>query len=380
MRPTRYTIVPVLFVLFCQICVPAAGQLGFPLEIKKSEEYEDRVLRSERSDQGKFRLPKRFIQNTVTHYNYFFNANNKLNEVLERAKISFQDDYSKLLPFYNYTLDNTASDSIQLDSIVYKSSTGIALHDLRNDWIDNLYLLWGASYYLQKKFDSAYLMFQFINYAFAPKEKDGYYLTIGSNMDGNSAYSISTKEKNSLPRRMLSEPPSRNESFIWQIRNFLAQDQLAEAASLIVTLRNDPNFPKRLQPDLDEVQSYWFYKQGMWDSSAVHLVEALDNASNLQEKSRWEYLVAQLYEMSGKNKEAEKFYSRVSNHTTDLVLDIYARLAAVRVNRKDGDNSIEKNVAELMKMAKRDKYEEYRDIIYYMAAQMQLEGGNIDAA
>lgn len=31
-------------------------------------------------------------------------------------------------------------------------------------------------------------------------------------------------------------------------------------------------------------------------------------------------------------------------------------------------------------MAKRDKYVDYRDIIYYMAAQMQLEGSNIDDA
>lgn len=84
---------------------------------------------------------------------------------------------------------------IQLDSLTYKSSTAIALHDLRNDWVDNMYLLWGASYYLQKKFDSAYLMFQFINYAFSPKEKDGTLKTIGSGRDGNSAYSVSTKRK-----------------------------------------------------------------------------------------------------------------------------------------------------------------------------------------
>ncbi len=380
MRPNQYTIIPVLLLILFQLCLPAAGQMGFPLEIKKSEEYEDRTLRSERSDQGKFSLPKRFIQNTVTHYNYFFNANNKLNEILGRAKESFKDDYSKLIPFYNYTLDQTQADSIQLDSIVYKASTGIALHDLRNDWIDNLYLLWGASYYLQKKFDSAYLMFQFINYAFAPKEKDGYYLTIGSRMDGNQAYSISTKEKAGLPRKMFSEPPSRNESFIWQIRNYLAQDQLAEAASLIATLKNDPSFPKRLDEDLHEVQSLWFYKQEIWDSAAFHLVKALDNATNLQEKSRWEYLAAQMFEMSDHDKEAAKLYAKVSNQTTDLILDIYARLAAVRVSRKEGENSIEKNVAELLKMAKRDKYVDYRDIIYYMAAQMQLEGKNFDEA
>ncbi len=380
MRPTRYTITAALLLILCQVTLPAFSQLGISFDIKKPKEYDDRVLRSERSDEKKFTLPKRFIQNTVTHYNYYFNANNKLNEVLEKAKTAFKDDYSELLPFYNYTLDATAGDSIQLDSITYKASTGIALHDLRNDWVDNLYLLWGASYYLQKKFDSAYLMFQFINYAFAPKEKDGYYLAIGSARDGNSAYSISTKEKNSLPRRIFSEPPSRNDAFIWQIRTFLVQDQLAEAASLIVTLRNDPKFPKRLENDLHEVQAFWFYKQNMWDSAASHLINALSNATNLQEKARWEYLAAQLYEMSGKYKESEKYYVKVSSHTTDPILDIYARLYAIRANKDGGEKTIEKNVAELVKMAKRDKYEEYQDIIYYMAAQMQLEGNNIDEA
>ena len=195
MRASRYIITAVLSLLLCQLLIPAYGQLGFNLDLKKPKEYEERQLKSEKSDQKKFTVPRRFIQNTVTHYNYVFNANNKLNDILERAKAAFTDDYSKLLPFYNYSLDVTAADSIQLDSLAYKSQTGIALHDLRNDWIDNLYLLWGASYYLQKEFDSAYLMFQYINYAFAEKEKDGYFKTIGSARDGNSAYSISTKEK-----------------------------------------------------------------------------------------------------------------------------------------------------------------------------------------
>ncbi|MGH2553362.1 MAG: hypothetical protein ACRDEB_06570, partial [Chitinophagaceae bacterium] len=208
MRANRNTFTAILFIIFCQVSTPVFSQLGINFNLKKPKEYDDRVLRSERSEEKKFTWTRRLIQNAVTHYNYFYNANNKLNEVLERAKISFQDDYSILLPFYNYSLDGTERDSIQLDSISYKSSTAIALHDLRSDWADNMYLLWGVSYYMQKKFDSAYLMFQFINYAFAPKEKDGYYRTIGSNQDGNKAYSIATKEKTSLPRKIFSEPPS----------------------------------------------------------------------------------------------------------------------------------------------------------------------------
>jgi len=380
MRFNRNITTAVFYLILCQFSMQAFGQQGFSLTLPKPKQYEERTLRSERTDQKKFTLPKRFVQNTITHYNYVFNANNKLNDILANAKSAFVDDYSQLLPFYNYTLDATAADSIQLDSLLYKTQTGIALHDLRNDWIDNLYLLWGAAYYLRKDFDSAYYMFQYINYAFAAKEKDGYYKTIGSSRDGNSAYSISTKEKNSVTRRMFSEPPSRNEAFIWQIRNYLAQDHFTEAASLIVTLKNDPVFPDRLRNDLEEVQAYWFYKQNMWDSAAVHLEKALGNASNQQERARWEYLVAQLYELGGKYAESEKFFSKAIGHTTDPILDIYARLYSIRVNKDGGENYIDKNIAELLKMAKRDKYVDYRDIIYYMAAQMQLERNNTDGA
>jgi tetratricopeptide (TPR) repeat protein len=379
MRPYRNLFTVLLLSIICQANQTASGQLGISFDLKKPKEYQERTLRSERSDQKKFNLPRRLIQNTVTHYNFFYNANLKLNEVLERAKESFKDDYSQLLPFYNYTLETTSLEKVSLDSIIDKSQTGIALHDLRNDWMDNLYLLWGAAYYLRKDFDSAYLMFQFINYAFADKEK-GYAKTIGSTRDGNTAFSISTKEKNSLPRKVFSEPPSRNDAFIWQIRNFLAKDEYAEAASLIIALKSDPVFPRRLKAELEEVQALWFYKQNNRDSAALHLSNALDVATNKQERARWEYLIGQLHESGGNFKEAEKFYAKTIGHTTDPILDIYARLASIRVNKDGGDNYIDKNIAELLKMARRDKYADYRDIIYYMAAQMELQRNNVDGA
>ena len=77
MSLTRYIILVLLSFLLSQLAVPAFGQLGIALDVKKRKEFENRVLRSEKSDQKKFTTPKRFIQNTITHYNYFFNANNK---------------------------------------------------------------------------------------------------------------------------------------------------------------------------------------------------------------------------------------------------------------------------------------------------------------
>ncbi|MFI5185334.1 MAG: tetratricopeptide repeat protein [Chitinophagales bacterium] len=380
MQQNRYISIFLLVFGLCLTCGFAHAQLGFSFDIPKPKQYEERQLKSEKSDQKKFTLPRRFIQNTSTHYNYFFNANNKLNEIVDRAKQAHQDDYTQLLSFYNYDLDVTARDSVQLDSVIYKATSGIVLHDLRNDWADNLYLLWGAAHYLQKQFDSAYLTFQFINYAFAPKEKDGYYQYIGSNMDGNTALSISTKEKTNLPKKIFSLPPSRNEAFIWQIRNFLAWGQYPEAASLIATLKADPAFPRRLNNDLEEVQAFYFYKQNQWDSAALHLSNALGNATNGQERGRWEFLTAQMYELSGNNDLAQHFYEKSIGHTVDPVMAVYARLYSIKVDKTGGDNYIEKNIAELLKMAKRDRFADYRDIIYYMAAQMEIERNNIGAA
>src|SRR5215831_1362900 len=102
MRLIRYSFLTAFFLVICQAMTHTYGQLGITFDLKKPQEYDERVLRSEKSDQKKFTLPTRIVQNTITHYNYFFNANNKLNEVIERAKLVFKDDYSKLLPFYNY--------------------------------------------------------------------------------------------------------------------------------------------------------------------------------------------------------------------------------------------------------------------------------------
>ncbi len=371
-----------VFLLLC-VQLPAAAQLGFDLDIKKPEPYDNRELKAEKTGDKKLKVPRRFMQNLTTHYNYYFNANNRLNEIIDRAKQTQKDDYSKLLPFYNYSLNTTASDSALLDSVIAKAKTGIVLHDLRNDWIDNMYMLWGASYYFQQDFDSANQMFQFINYAFAEKEADGYYKYIGSRMDGNTSGSIITKEESSITKRLLSEPPSRNDAFIWQVRTMIQQDAFPEAGSLITSLKKDPQFPKRLQGALEEVQALWFYRRGVWDSAAHHLVKALSEAKTKQEKARWEYLAAQLFESKGLYEQAKEYYNKSISHTTDPVMDIYARLNLIRINKdnkEEGSDYIDRNIAELLKMARRDKYEGYRAAIYSMAAQMELERGNIAAA
>ena len=335
---------------------------------KKPEKYEEKKLASEKTGEKKFGAVRKFIQNNTSHYNFYFNANNKLNAIIERARLSNKDDYSKLLSFYPYSLNNTSTQKSDLDSVIYKATAGILLHDLRSDWVDNFYMLIGQSYFLKKDFDSAALTFQFINYNLYPRKKgdDDYNKIVGSNetATGTGSVSIADKEKRNIVQKVFTRPASRNDALIWQIKTFTEQNEFGDAAGLISILQNDKNLPQRLKNDLEEVMAYWFYAQNNFDSSAVHLEKALSNADTKDDKSRWEYLLAQLYERTGSFDDASQYYIKAAKHTTDPVMDIYARLNEAKMLRNSGNfKELDNSISNLLKMAKKDKYEAYRDII-----------------
>ncbi len=359
-----------------------AGNITFDVQKDKPEKFKNKTLKSETTGDKKFTLKKRISQNTVSHYNYYFNANNKLNEVIERARLANKDDYGKLLPFYGYSLNTTAIQKTELDSVIYKATAGILLHDLRSDWVDNLYLLIGKSYLYQKEFDSASMTFQFINYNLFPrKKKDDNPLIVGTNANaGGKSISIASKENRSLLTKALTRPPSRNEALVWQIRTLIEEEEYTDAAGLINTLQNDQNFPVRLKGELEEVTAYWFYKQKIYDSTAHHLEKALSAAEDKQDKSRWEYLLAQLFEITKQPEKASLFYNRAIRHTTNPLLDIYANLNNARIYKGNDAKEYNNTIDNLIKMAKKDKYESYRDIVYYAAGELALQKPDTSAA
>ena len=366
-----------LTIIFIGQKVTLFAQPKLDFELKKPKQYEERLLGSEKNADKNFTLVRRFFQNTYTHYNYYFNANKLINEIIIQATVSNSEDYTDLLGYYPWDLEQT-SKSGDIDSILQKCTAGILLHDLRNNWIDNMYLLMGKAYYLRKDFDSASMAFQYLNYSYAPKEKGGYDKPIGSNADeGSNAFTIMTREKKNY---IGSRPPSRNDGFVWQVRNLTDKGSYLDAHSLIAILRNDPNFPKRLEPNLSEVTGYLYYKLSMWDSAAVYLEKSIPIAENPSDKARRWFLVGQLYQLGGNSQKASEAYSNCLGVATDLVMDVYARLNSIRLRKNDNPNIINENIADLVGMAKKDKYTEYRDIIYYAAGMVELERDGYEAA
>jgi tetratricopeptide (TPR) repeat protein len=241
-----------------------------------------------------------------------------------------------------------------------------------------MYMLIGKAYFYRKDFDSALMTFQFINYNLFPRKRKN---DDDDRIVGSNTISIANKEKRNILQKVTALPPSRNEAIIWLARTLIEQNEFAESGSLINTLQVDPNLPKRLRNDLDEVAAYWFFKQGNFDSTAKHLERALSTADNKQDQSRWEFLLGQLYEKNGNFEKASSYYDKASKHTVDPLMDIHARLNDAKMLRTSGNpKELDKAIDNLAKMGRRDKYDAYRDIVYYSAGDLSLQKPDTNAA
>lgn len=352
---------------------PGIAQPGTSVDLKKPEQYENRTLASEKSGDKKLTAPKRFINNTFTHYNYYYNANTILAEIISSANTDEKTDYTKLLPFYPYSLDATAGNS-NLDSIIYKCNAGILLHDLRSDWVDDMYFLMGKAYFYKKIFDTAGMVFRYINYAFAKKD-DGYDIPIGSNASGN-IFSISTDEKAGVFKKLTTKPPRRNEALLWLARNDFYENKNAEGAGILEILNHDPFFPDRLKEELSETLAYRYYLEKNYDSSAYHLSKTIDLSINKQDQARREYLIGQMYALCGQNENATKYFSRSADHSLDPIMAVYASLNAATVSIEDTTGAADEKIKSLQRLSQKERFRDYRDIIYYNIALAEMQNNN----
>jgi hypothetical protein len=325
----------------------------------------DKQLPYERLLNKKYTLGRRAYQNTVSQFNFLFHAAISLEEIIQKARDLHEDDYTELLPFYDYDLSITAKESI--DSIIYRCNANIVLHDLRSNYVDDAYLLLAKSYLFHKNFDTAASILQFINYSFFEKE-DGADLPIGSNINKSGKFSIASPENN----RAWENKNVRNESMIWQARNYFEAGEINEGLSLLQLLKTDAGFPKRLQPFLYEQLAYGYYLTGMNDSAANYLIKGLDNAQDPLTKARWSFLIAQLYEKEQKIDLAYNWYKKAGAIVSNPVIAVYASIYMASIDANRGKKSWESLANALERMIKKDKYAAFADIIYYEMAQLAL--------
>ncbi len=315
----------------------------------------------------KYTLGRRAYQNTVSQFNFLFNAEEEFNENVQKARNDYQDDFTSLIGFYDYDLSTTAKHN--LDSIVYRCNANIVLHDLRSNYVDDAYLLLAKAYLFHKNFDTAGSILQFINYSFDEKE-NGADLVVGSNLRNTKGkFTIATTENN----RLWENRNVRNESMVWQSRNYFETGAFNEGMSLLQLLESDALFPKRLQPFLNEQLAYGYYLMEVYDKSAAALEKGLPNALDDAAKTRWYYLIAQLWQKADNWQKAYTWYKKANELSNNPLIGVYAKIAMITIDSKNANTPWLELAYSLKKMTKRDKYKPYTDIIYFEMAKLAIQ-------
>ena len=336
---------------------------------------EDRPLPYEKLKDKKYTLGRRAYQNTMAQFNYLFHGEEELNSFIQNARLAYEDDFtSDLIPFYNYELSATAKNNI--DSIVYRSNANIVLHDLRSNYVDDSYLLLAKAYLFHKNFDTAGSILQFINYSFDEKE-DGMDVQIGSNLRNTKGkFSIATPENG----RKWENKNVRNESLLWQARTYFEIGELNEGISLLQILKSDAVFPQRLAPFLNEQMAYGYYQMELYDSAASYLANALPNAPDNLAKSRWHYLIAQLWQKKENWPKAYDWYRKANQSSVNPIVGVYSKINMTRIDSRKANRPWLELADQLERMGKREKYSLYKDIIYFEMAKLAIQNNDFDKA
>ena len=112
----------------------------------------------------------KFYHNTTAKYNGYFNAGEIMKETYASLEVNHIDDYTEILPVYNY--NNAAAAKAaegQLDVVIEKVTTVATIHEVSN-YVDDCYVMMGEAQYLKQDFESAEETLEYFQEEFNPND------------------------------------------------------------------------------------------------------------------------------------------------------------------------------------------------------------------
>ncbi|RYD55680.1 MAG: tetratricopeptide repeat protein [Sphingobacteriales bacterium] len=343
-------------------------QLAFELKIKKKQE----AWSNEKMLKKKWSLPRQAIQNTFTRYNYYFNADRKMDEALDNMQRIRKEDYDRQLALFPFDpdVDSTVL-APDMDSIIQKASVGIQIHDPRTKWGDDLYLLLGQAYYYKGDYNNASTTFRYIVSLRDKLEKKKPNNT--KTKAGAKGASIAQAENNGF-LDFLKHRTAHNEALLWLSRTYTEAHQEGNAESVIDLLEADANMPASLKGRLALEKAYMQLSLGN-NKEAIPELDIVSKDKELPEwvRMRAAFLNGQLLQQAGDHQKAATSFEQVLALNPKIDMDFYARRNVAQSRMMSGGDQ-EEALASLKKVLNDGKYSPYYEQIYYMMGRLASNG------
>ncbi len=297
---------------------------------------------------NKNRFPNRVYHNLAAHYNGYWNGKESYNEGIRQLNSKLQNNYSEILPVYNYGTEQDAKAlAPNMERAVQKASVVIQKHSMRfqnkeyNRWIDDAYLLIGKAYFYQREYVSARRTFEFM-------------------MD-----------------EFKSKAPSY-EAMLWLIRTYNQTGQFEKSDPLLKyfqELIDYENVPLSSQREYPLVYSNFYLLQEKYPEAINTLNNAIELNSSKQLVTRLKFILAQVYYKQGNFSEASEMFSEVIHRNPEYDMAFNARINRARTYLS-GEENAEEIIKSLESLLDDSKNEEFQDQIYFVLAEIALKENN----
>lgn len=349
--------------------------------------------------------------NLTGRYNAYYNANMILAESFEMLNTQHQDNYNLLLPMYPYAAVEDATPVKQsLDEAITKSARNVKLHTIGN-WTDDSYLLLGKAEFLQQERERAANTFKYIVDKYRPEqqEKDAQAAKgkgkkvkkkrkkrkrrkrvrrkrkrrrkAPKKKPNKTAAKLETindtGEKEEKPIKYgIKHRPIRHEAMLWLTKTYIELELYDEAGYYLRQLENDGTTPYRLRPEVQAVTADLWIHQKEYATAITHLEVAVKETKQKDWKTRYAYILAQLYQLEGNNARAMEYFQKVLRLKPNYEMEFNARLnMAKNAAKNPAQHRIDPLIA-LRKLLRDRKNQDYQDQIHFAIAEIQLDRGD----
>jgi tetratricopeptide (TPR) repeat protein len=306
-------------------------------------------------------LLSRSYHQLTSRYNTYFNGNESFKRGVDRINKQYEYDFTRNLPVFTYTNPELAkAASADMDRAITKASKVITTKSITtkpdkpkgqpsqketdfynqrefNRWVVESYLLMGKAHFYKHDYPSAVKTFQFM--------------------------------QNEYPENHAVWPAQ-----IWLSRAYLETGRARDAKMLLDKLSAESQFPSAFNSELNATFADYYLKQNELSSAIPYLQSALSNTREKNLKTRYTYLLAQLYGKTNDPVKSNEYFSQVlkMNPPYEMVFNAKINLALSPVSSDSGDEKIS---ADLKKMLKDEKNRDYEDQIYFTLGNISLRNG-----
>lgn len=280
----------------------------------------------------------RRLQNLSARYNYIYNSNVLLTTYQDGLSQTHKDNYEQLLPVYiappaiDYLSGLApAGENKELEDIAAKAQTIVSEKNFSN-YIDEAYILLGKTNFYKGNYYNAAEYFDYVERAY--KKNKRIYLN----------------------------------ALNWKARTYMQLQNNKMAARLLDSVIITLDSVKRGKAEPLATLAQMNINQHDYKKAIDYLEKAIKESRDMQSRTRWPYILAQLYERD-KNYEASlKNYTKVEHSNAPFEMYFNARLSKIRISDLINHQPSNRKT-QLLKLIKDDKNLDYTDQIYYEIAQ-----------